>query len=64
MPVLVPPNPPEDLSVEQEVAAILAEHFPNGLDSPTDAAIARGRAKTIIRDAANDDEAWDDANLA
>lgn len=45
----------ENLNVEDEVSAIICEHFPDGMESPTDAALARGRAKIIFRDAANDD---------
>ena len=48
-------SPPGDLAVAVEVEAIMAEYFPNGLQSPTTAAIARGRATVIYRDAANDD---------
>lgn len=57
MPAQVPPNETADLQLVREVEAILTEHFPEGLASPTDAAISRGRAKVIIRDAANDDDA-------
>lgn len=46
-----------DLSADAEVEAILADHLPGGVQDITAAALARGRAKVILRDAANDDDA-------
>ena len=45
-----------DTSLAREVSSILADYFEDDIPSPTDAAISRGRAKLIVRDAANDDE--------
>lgn len=54
----------EDLDVSQDVETILCEHLIDQADSPTGDAMAKGWAKVIIRDAANDDEAEPLAALA
>lgn len=53
-----------DLDVYAEVEAIISDCFPVGMSSPTEAASSRGRAKVIIRDAANDDQPVDEAITA
>lgn len=41
--------------LDAEVSAILADYFEGDVASPTEVGLAKGRAKVIIRDAANDD---------
>ena len=57
MPDHLPSSDPDDLlGVSELVETVMVEHFPHGLQpSPTTAALSSGRAKVIIRDAANDD---------
>lgn len=47
-----------DMDMVVEVASLLDDYFPFGLQSPTSAALALGRAGVIYRDAANDDEPY------
>lgn len=48
-------NDDDYLASFADVALILDEHFPAGLGSPTAQAVDANRARTIVRDAANDD---------
>lgn len=47
----------DELSVDEDVAQIIAAYFPHGLSnvSPTTSAMLRGRVTVINRDHANDE---------
>lgn len=44
-----------DLATFEDVALALGDYSPDDFTSPTDAALARGHARLINRDNANDD---------